>query len=164
MIKIDKNFNSISCITRLKYQFSKEKSKFTATDIEIFTDLNELKQISQSIIDENPLSTEEIKILPQKRKKSLKDSPKGLPSNEDDVISALASLIHKNQLGKQSLNPKKIFESNLKELIKVVFSNPCKPPINKWKICRTSSNLNDRSSNTQNILQTRSRAVLRLFE
>lgn len=164
MIKIDKNFNSISCITRLKYQFSKEKSKFTATDIEIFTDLNELKELSQSIIHENQLSTEEFKILPQKRKKSLKDSTKVLPSNDDEVISALASLIQKTHPGKQPLNPKRIFESNLKELIKVVFSNPCKSAEDKWKVCKPSPHINGKSSSTQNIIKTRSRAVLRLFE
>lgn len=163
MIKIGKNFNSISCNTRLNYQFSKDKNRFTASDVEIFTDLTELKKLSQSI-DRNIITTEETQTLPQKRKKSLKDSTKNLPTNEDEVISALASLIHQNHQRNHSMTPKKIFESNIKELIKVVLSKPHQALDEKLKVCRSSVKLNSKASKIQKIIKNRSRAALRLFE
>ena len=162
MIKKDKNCNSISCNTRLKYQFNKEQSRFTASDIEIFTDLNELKKLSQTI-DRNIISTEEIEILPQKRKKSPKVSPKNPPETEDEVISVLASLFHQNHQSQHAFPPQK-FESNLKELIKAVFSQPSQPLDQKFKTCRSSVKVNKKGTNIKRASKSRSRAALRLFE
>jgi hypothetical protein len=163
MIKIDKTFNSISCNTRLRYQFNKDKSRFTATDSEIFTDLTELKTLSESILNKNSSSPEYLDNLPQKRKKSGKSSQKTDSFNEDDLISVLASLTDPSPQGRQVINPKKFFDSNLKELIQVVFASKSQRTDASLKNCRASE-CSLKGSSTQKILKNKSRAALRLYD
>lgn len=163
MIKIEDNFNSICCNTRLKYKCSKEKGKYTASDMEIFTDLSELRLVTINPTAKQQGDHEVICSLPQKRKKGVKIKPVGFVVYEDEVVSALASLMghRKVNLGSNGKLNERIFDSNLKKLIKVISSVKHEEILHIKSKQSGIEKLN--SIKTQKMLKNTARPAMRLF-
>lgn len=169
MIKIEDNFNSICCNTRLKYQFNKDKSKFTASDIEIFTDLHKLRLVSDHSAENSKPGQVDLLNLPQKRRKPINFRTEPLIVHEDEVVSALTSLISKKGekivLSDNLNSNKKTLEPNLNELINAIsFYQKQEVKNTVWKKCRNPAVKKSNCLKSKKIIGNKKQTVMRLFD
>lgn len=169
MIKIEDSFNSICCNTRLRYQFNKDKSKFTASDIEIFTDLHELKLVADRSAGNSNSGLVNLDNLPQKRKKTISARSESLVVHEDEVVSALTSLFSKKSekivLNDNLNSNKKTFDSNLNELINAISYYQKQEVKNSiWKKCGNPGGKKSNCIKSKKIIKNKTQNVMRLFD
>lgn len=86
--------------TRSTQKKSAKNSQFTASDLEIFSDLSKLDISPQQTVLKKRILKKISENLPQKRKSALKPSKNTKQTVEKDVISALILLIHKESEAK----------------------------------------------------------------
>ena len=113
----------MTCSTRLCCKLNFKKSKFTASDLEIISDLKELKYLALVRGNKNAAIDEICNSLPQKRKKKLISSQ----DPEDEAIFALATLMqcrNPRQQRKQSLEICQKTQENLKNHEDACVSKP----------------------------------------
>jgi hypothetical protein len=93
MRKINESFIASQFNTRLKHKCTAKQTQFTASDYEIFSDLNKLDSGSKQFVFKKRVLNKISINLPQKRKRNTKNHKDLKEKAENDVVMALADLM-----------------------------------------------------------------------
>ena len=88
--------------TRSSLKKSIKKTKFTASDFEIISDLSKLEPASKLVVSKKRIFKKVSENLPQKQQRTKKNIKNCKQVTENDVISALVHLIQKENEAKDS--------------------------------------------------------------
>ena len=147
---VDKRIKKSSCCSG----FTLIGSRFTASDLEIMSDLNQIMNFSENFESNCKIMNTNFGFLPQKRKRLVKVYEMYTDDPELDVVQGLVSLIKKKNQKGQGIKHKHIDENSKNTDISELTDSCSMPPHSKCS-CKENGYIDSEIVPEKNILVNR---------